>query len=122
VGQLQGQYVAGHYQSYVSSNSTKNTVMIDGSQTDNNALLFAKGAHSALDPLFYSGALKKVFEKYTPDWNNATAQTEMQPALTANQNKVAISYVANDGMANNVIATLKAVQLIGKVLLTVQRV
>ena len=120
VGQLQGQYVADHYQSYVSSNATKNTVMINGSQTDNNALLFAKGAHSALDPLFSSGALKNVYEKFTPEWNNATAQTEMQAALTANGNKVAVAYVANDGMANNVIAALKAVKLNGKVLVTGQ--
>ncbi len=120
VGQLQGQYVADHYKSFVSSNGTNNTVMIDGSQTDNNALLFAKGAHSALDQLFSSGALKKVYEKYTPDWNNATAQTEMQAALTANQNKVAVAYVANDGMANNAIAALKAVKLNGKVLVTGQ--
>src|SRR5260370_39780760 len=39
VGQLQGQYIADHYQSYVSSGKI-NTVMIDGAQTDNNALLF----------------------------------------------------------------------------------
>src|SRR5437588_3698156 len=120
VGQLQGQYVADHYQSFVSGNNTKNTVMISGSQTDNNALLFSKGAHSALDPLFSSGALKNVYEKFTPNWDNATAQTEMQAALTANQNKVAIAYVANDGMANNVIAALKAVKLNGKVLVTGQ--
>ncbi len=120
VGQLQGQYVADHYQSFVSTNGTKNTVMIDGAQTDNNALLFSKGAHSALDPLFSSGALKKVYEKFTPNWDNPTAQTEMQAALTANQNKVAVAYVANDGMANNVIAALKAVQLNGKVLVTGQ--
>jgi D-xylose transport system substrate-binding protein len=120
VGQLQGQYVADHYQSYVSSNGTDNTVMINGSQTDNNALLFSKGAHSALDPLFSSGKLKNVYEKFTPNWDNATAQTEMQAALTANQNKVAIAYVANDGMANNVIAALKAVKLNGKVLVTGQ--
>jgi D-xylose transport system substrate-binding protein len=120
VGQLQGQYIADHYQSYVATNGTKNTVMIDGAQTDNNALLFAKGAHSALDPLFSSGALKKVYEKYTPNWDNPTAQTEMQAALTANQNKIAIAYVANDGMANNVIAALKAVKLNGKVLVTGQ--
>src|SRR5258708_1194641 len=120
VGNLQGTYVAQHYQSFVSANGTKNAVMIDGSQTDNNALLFAKGAHNAIDPLFTSGALKKVYEKYTPDWNNATAQTEMEAALTANQNKVAVAYVANDGMANNVIAALKAVQLNGKVLVTGQ--
>ena len=119
VGQLQGSYIADHYQSYVSGGN-KNTVMIDGAQTDNNALLFAKGAHSALDPLFSSGALKKVYEKYTPNWDNPTAQTEMQAALTANQNNIQIAYVANDGMANSVIAALKAVKLNGKVLVTGQ--
>jgi D-xylose transport system substrate-binding protein len=61
-----------------------------------------------------------VYEKYTPNWDNPTAQTEMQAALTANQNKVAIAYVANDGMANSVIAALKAVKLNGKVLVTGQ--
>ncbi len=120
VGKLQGDYIAAHYQSYVTANGTKNTVMINGSQTDNNALLFNKGAHQGLDPLFSSGALKNVYEKFTPNWDNATAQTEMQAALTANQNKVAIAYVANDGMANNVIAALKAVRLNGKVLVTGQ--
>ncbi|MEO8973229.1 MAG: substrate-binding domain-containing protein [Ktedonobacteraceae bacterium] len=120
VGQLQGQYIASHYQSFVTANGTKNTVMIDGAQTDNNALLFSAGAHSALDPLFSSGALKKVYEKFTPNWDNPTAQTEMEAALTANQNKIAIAYVANDGMANNVIAALKAVKLNGKVLVTGQ--
>src|SRR6266496_2006363 len=120
VGALQGQYIADNYQSYVSANGTKNTVMINGAQTDNNALLFSKGAHSALDTLFNSGALKKVYEKFTPGWDNPTAQTEMQAALTANGNKVAIAYVANDGMANNVIAALKAVKLNGKVLVTGQ--
>jgi D-xylose transport system substrate-binding protein len=120
VGELQGTYVADHYKSYVSSNGTNNTVMINGSQTDNNALLFAKGAHNKLDPLYSSGSLKKVYEKFTPDWNNATAQTEMQAALTANGNKAAVAYVANDGMANNVIAALKAVRLNGKVLVTGQ--
>jgi D-xylose transport system substrate-binding protein len=119
VGQLQGSYIADHYQTYVSGGN-KNTVMIDGAQTDNNALLFAKGAHSALDPLFSSGALKKVYEKFTPNWDNPTAQTEMQAALTANQNNIQIAYVANDGMANSVIAALKAVKLNGKVLVTGQ--
>jgi D-xylose transport system substrate-binding protein len=120
VGALQGQYVAAHYQSFVTTNGTSNTVMINGAQTDNNALLFSAGAHSALDPLFTAGTLKKVYEKFTPDWNNSTAQTEMQAALTANGNKVAVAYVANDGMANNVIAALKAVKLNSKVLVTGQ--
>jgi len=120
VGQLQGQYIADHYQSYVSANGNNNIVMINGSQTDNSALLFASGAHRILDPLFSSGALKKVYEKFTPNWDNATAQTEMQAALTANSNNIAIAYVANDGMANSVIAALKSVNLNGKVLVTGQ--
>jgi D-xylose transport system substrate-binding protein len=44
----------------------------------------------------------------------------MQAALTANGNKVAVAYVANDGMANAAIAALKAVKLNGKVLVTGQ--
>ncbi len=119
VGELQGQYIADHYKSYVSTGHN-NMVMIDGAQTDNNALLFAKGAHNILDPLISSGALKKVYEKYTPNWDNPTAETEMQAALTANQNNIQIAYVANDGMAGTVIAALKAVQLNGKVLVTGQ--
>jgi len=118
VGQLQGQYVADHYKDY--TKTSKNLVMINGSQTDNNALLFSKGAHNAIDPLVSSGALKKVYEKFTPNWDNPTAQTEMEAALTANANSVAVAYVANDGMANSVIAALKTHHLNGKVLVTGQ--
>ena len=118
VGQLQGQYVADHYKDY--TKTSKNLVMINGSQTDNNALLFSKGAHIPIDPLIASGALKKVYEKFTPDWINATAQTEMEAALTANANNVAVAYVANDGMANSAIAALKTHHLNGKVLVTGQ--
>jgi D-xylose transport system substrate-binding protein len=118
VGQLQGQYVADHYKDY--TKTSKNLVMINGSQTDNNALLFSKGAHIPIDPLVASGALKKVYEKFTPDWVNATAQTEMEAALAANADSVAVAYVANDGMANSAIAALKTHHLNGKVLVTGQ--
>ncbi len=120
VGKLQGDYIAAHYQSYVTANSTPNTVVINGAKEDNNALLFSKGAHQALDPLFSGGVLKNIYEKFTRGWNNATAQAEMQAALLANSNTIAIAYVANDSMANSVIAALKAVNLSGKVLVTGQ--
>ena len=120
VGQLQGQYIADHYQQYVTANGTNNLVMINGSQTDNNALLFSKGAHSVLDPLISGGKLNKVYETFTPDWNNQKAQSEMEGALTKYNNKVAVAYVANDGMAGTVIAALKAQGLAGKVLVTGQ--
>ncbi len=118
VGAQQGGYIASHYTDFTKSG--KNVVMINGSMTDNNALLFAQGAHSKLDPLFQAGTLKKVYEQFTPNWDNATAQTEMEAALTANHNNIQIAYVANDGMANSVIAALKAQKLNGKVLVTGQ--
>ena len=120
VGQLQGQYIADNYQSYVTANGNNNLVMINGSQTDNNAVLFSQGAHSALDPLISGGKLTKVYEQFTPNWDNPTAQTEMQAALTQTGGKVAVAYVANDGMAGTVIAALQQAHLAGKVLVTGQ--
>jgi D-xylose transport system substrate-binding protein len=120
VGVAQGTYIQNNYQKYVTAQGNNNVMMIDGSDTDNNAHLFGAGAHSILDPLFTAGTLKKVYEQYTPGWTNATAQTEAQGALTANHNKIAIAYVMNDGMANTVIAALQKVGLAGKVLVTGQ--
>ena len=120
VGVAQGTYIKNNYQKYVTANGNNNMIMIDGSDTDNNAHLFGAGAHSVLDPLIASGALVKVYEKFTPGWDNATAQTEAQAALTLVHNKVAVVYVMNDGMATTVIAALKKVGLAGKVLVTGQ--
>jgi D-xylose transport system substrate-binding protein len=119
VGKKQGQYIADHYKDFVSAGHN-NMVMIKGSDTDNNAHLFGDGAHQVLDPLVSAGTLKKVYEQYTPDWDNAKAQTEMEAALTANHNDVQVAYVMNDGMANTVIAALKAQGLNKKVLVTGQ--
>lgn len=119
VGELQGQYIADHYKDFVKS-GTPNVVMINGSQTDNNAILFRQGALNKLQPLYDNGTFKKVYDQYTPNWDNDTARTEMDGALVAQQGNVQIAYVANDGMANSVIASLKAKQLNGKVLVTGQ--
>jgi D-xylose transport system substrate-binding protein len=119
VGTLQGKYIVDHYKSYVSGGNN-NVVMINGAQTDNNALLFKQGALSQLQPLFDSKALNLKYSTFTPNWDNPTAQTEMEGALTSNANNIQIAYVANDGMANNVIAALKAHKLNKKVLVTGQ--
>src|SRR5260370_652054 len=110
VGQLQGHYIAENYQKYRKA-GTVNVVMISGSQTDTNALLFSMGAHLVLDPLFANGTLKYLSESFTPDWNNSTAQIEVETALTDKQNNIQIAYVANDGMADSAITALKAVKL-----------
>lgn len=121
VGQLQGQYIADHYQEYQKAGTaTPNIVVISGSQTDTNALLFSMGVHSVLDPLFANGTLKNVAETFTPDWNNSTAQAEMEADLAEQQNNIQIAYVANDGMAGDVITALQTAKLNGKVLVTGQ--
>ena len=120
VGVLQGQYIAANYQTYVAKNGNDNIYFIDGAQTDNNALLFSKGVHSIVDPLVSAGKLSKTYEIFTPNWDNPTAQTEMEQALTAHSNKIAIAYVANDGMAGTVIQALTAQHLNSKVLVTGQ--
>ena len=119
VGELQGQYIVDHYKDYIKGGN-HNLVMINGAQTDNNAILFRQGALNKLQPLISSGQLNKLVDEYTPAWDNPTAQNEMQGALTAHQNNIQIAYVANDGMANAVIAALKSQHLNGKVLVTGQ--
>jgi len=120
VGKAQGNYIQANYQKYVTAAGNNNLFMINGAPTDNNAALFKTGAHDILDPLVAAGSLKLAYEISTPNWDNPTAQTEMEGALTQNQNKVAVAYVANDGMASTVIAALKAQHLAGKVLVTGQ--
>ncbi len=120
VGQLQGQYIAQHYQQYQRNGGAINIVMLSGSQTDTNALMFSKGVHSVLDPLFASKSFKNVYENFVPDWNNSTAQAEMETALSDQSNDIQVTYAANDGLANSVIKALKAVNLDGKVLVTGQ--
>ncbi len=114
VGELQGQYIVQHHK------KGDNVAMINGAQTDNNALLFKQGALNELQPLFNSGELHLVYQTFTPGWDNPTAENEMEQALTAHQNNIQIAYVANDGMANTVIAALKKQHLDKKVLVTGQ--
>lgn len=79
-------------------------VMINGSPTDNNAKLFAKGAHSVLD-----GKVKIGKEFFTPEWSPDNAQKEMDQSITAlgKANIVGV-YAANDGTAGGAVAAMKA--------------
>lgn len=122
VGKLQGQYIADHYQDpkYGVSAGHNNIAFINGSPTDNNATLFANGAHQVLDPLITAGTLKKVYEQFTPNWDPPTGETEMEAALTANQNNIQLLLSANDDLGGAAIKALAAQGLAGKVLVTGQ--
>jgi D-xylose transport system substrate-binding protein len=114
VGKLQGQFIADH------TKQGGTVVMIDGAQTDNNALLFAKGAHEILDPLVKQGKFKIGYETYTPNWDPANGLREMEQALTKLNNHVDAVLSANDGLAGSIIQALNAQSLAGKVPVTGQ--
>jgi D-xylose transport system substrate-binding protein len=114
VGVKQGNFLKAH----VAKGGT--LVEIAGSPTDNNAHLFHDGARSVLDPLFKSGYFKLGYFKFTPDWNDATAQQEMASALNQLNNKVDGVLSANDGMAGGIVTALQAQKLAGKVVVTGQ--
>lgn len=114
VGVQQGKFIKSH----VKKGGT--LVSIAGSPTDNNAHLFYQGAMSVLRPLVKRGYYKMGYDKFTPNWDAATAQQEMASALSKLKNKVNGVLVANDGMAGGVITALKAQGLAGKVPVTGQ--
>jgi len=79
-------------------------LMVDGSPTDNNATLFAKGAHSVID----KSGFKILAEYQTPGWVPANAQTWAASQITKFGDQIKGIYAANDGTAGGVIAAANA--------------
>jgi D-xylose transport system substrate-binding protein len=94
---------------------TGNYVYIGGADTDNNAILFRKGAMNVLEPLQKEGKIKIVYDQYSKDWKPEEALKNMENALTANNNNIQAVVAANDGTAGGVIQALNAQGLVGKV-------
>ncbi len=109
VGKLQGQ---GLVKCIDKSGKSKPVVAeLNGSPTDNNATLFAKGYDSVLDPLYSSGKLVKGPNQSVPDWDNQKALTIYEQMLQQKQNKIDAVLAANDGLANSVISAQNARKL-----------
>lgn len=106
VGELQGQGLVKCLGDKAKSGAA--IIELNGSPTDNNATLFKNGYDSVLDPLYKSGALKKVGDQSVPNWDNAQAGTIFQQLLTKAGGKVDGVLAANDGLGNAAITVLKA--------------
>jgi D-xylose transport system substrate-binding protein len=107
VGELQGQGL----DTCLQSSGGKNIVFLNGSPTDNNATLFAQGAHSVLDPKIDDGTYKKVAEQAVPDWDNQKALTIFEQMLQKQGNKIDGVLAANDGLGNAAVSAIKARKL-----------
>ena len=96
-------------------------IMMDGgTDVDNNAVLFKKGAHEVLDPLVQQGKLSIDQEAVVKGWKVENAAPAFNQALTANNGKVDGVLAANDDIANAVIGVLKNQGLDGHVVVTGQ--
>jgi D-xylose transport system substrate-binding protein len=79
-------------------------VMVNGAPTDSNAKPYKDGATQVLKQR--GAKIVKSFD--TPDWSPDKAQSEMDQAITSlGKDGFDAVYVANDGMAGGVIASLK---------------
>lgn len=112
VGELQGQGLADCL-----GDKKANIVYLNGSPTDNNATLFAEGAHSVLDGM---SNYKVVGEQAVPDWDNEQAATIFQQLFTAADGKVDGVLAANDGLGGAAISILEGAGQDGKVPVTGQ--
>jgi D-xylose transport system substrate-binding protein len=113
VGQLQGEGL----QKCLGADTKANIAYLDGSPTDNNATLFAAGAHKVLDA---NTNYTKVAEQAVPDWDNQKAATIFEQMYTQAKGKIDGVLAANDGLGNAAIAILKKNGTAGKVPVTGQ--
>ncbi len=112
VGELQGQGLADCL-----GDKDANIIYLNGSPTDNNATLFAEGAHSVLDGM---SNYTVVGEQAVPDWDNEQAATIFQQLYTAADGKVDGVLAANDGLGGAAISILEGAGQDGKVPVTGQ--
>ena len=94
-----------------------NIVYLNGAPTDNNATLFAKGAHNILDKV---SNYTKVAEQPVPDWSAENAATLFEQMWTEQKGKIDGVVAANDNLANSAISVLKKNQRAGEVPVTGQ--
>jgi len=98
-----------------------NIIMMNGgTDVDNNAVLFQKGAHEVLDPLVDQGKATITQEATVKGWDVEQAAPTFQQALTAAGGTVDGVVAANDDIANAVIGVLKNSGLNGHVVITGQ--
>jgi D-xylose transport system substrate-binding protein len=104
VGKLQGQTLL----DCLGDKPGAQVIMLNGgTDIDNNAVLFKKGAHSVLDQAQSDGKIKIAQEVDVKGWDNAVAAQNFQQLLTRNGGKVDGVLAANDGIAAAAIDNLK---------------
>ena len=90
-------------------------VMLGGSPTDNNAILFRQGQMEIVQPYVDQGIVTIVADQWVDNWDAANALKLMENILTAQNNKIDGVVASNDGTALGALQAMKAQGLVGVV-------
>jgi len=113
VGEMQARYI-------LERAPKGNYVLIEGSQSDNNARLYREGHMKVLRPAVERGDIKIVVEQWAREWLASEALRYTEDALTRMGNDVVAVVAANDGTAGGVISAIEGRRLTGQVLVSGQ--
>ena len=115
IGEMQAQYLLDHV-----NKKPANFVIVGGSPTDNNALLFHQGQMNVLQPAVDRGDVKIITDQYAKEWQASAALNIVENALTQANNQVDAVVASNDGTARGAVQALEGQNLAGKVLVSGQ--
>lgn len=82
-------------------------VMLNGSETDNNASLYKQGYEGVTSFFFEEGEWIKLYDEPVPNWDNDIANAMFTEILNTYGDSVDAVIAANDGIANAVIVALE---------------
>ena len=97
-----------------------NYVVVQGSETDNNARLLHQGQMNILQPAVDRGDIKIVANQPAKEWAASAALNIVENALTQVNNNIVAVVASNDGTARGAIQALAAQNLAGRVLVSGQ--
>ena len=95
--------------------SPAKVVMLGGSPTDNNAILFRQGQMEIVQPYVDQGVVTIVADQWVDNWDAANALKIMENILTAQNNEIDGVVASNDGTALGALQAMKAQGLAGVV-------
>jgi D-xylose transport system substrate-binding protein len=86
----------------------KRIIQLNGSPTDNNAVLFRQGYYGVAKPHYDAGDWVLVDEQAVPGWDSQQALVIYEQMLTAAGGDVDATFAGNDTLAGSVISALKS--------------
>ncbi|MDF2821143.1 MAG: sugar transporter substrate-binding protein [Clostridiales bacterium] len=91
-------------------------IVLNGSEDDNNSIMFNEGYMKELKPYVENGKISIVAETWVDNWTRETAYEFVSSAIKGNPGKVNAIIAANDSLAWGTIDALSEARLTGEIL------